>query len=359
MMSYDNITLVSRKISKTIHRNGDTRATLVPGHLILDIPMIASPMPDVCNGRMARTLAEKGVLGIIHRFQSIDSQVDEFILGSTGKFNKIRVGCAIGVTGDYLERFNALYKEGCRVFCLDTANGANIQVGDAILKIRGAITPIPPIREIYKYSANLISKEYQDLSAAAIILIAGNVMSAEGYEYLQDKVEAVRVSIAGGSVCETRTETGIHMPTLESVCECIDVREAILTHNSKATPAAIIADGGIRTPADMCKALAVGADAVMCGSIFAGTSEAPGDVLMMEDRQKKKLYRGAASFSVQRDSNPDREIMYNEGRESFVDYKGSVEKILKRYQAGLQSSMSYADATNLREYRDNIEVLTL
>lgn len=353
MINYNNTTLITRKISKVQHRDGNTSSLLIPGHLRLEVPIISSPMPDVTNGRMAGELANTGILGLIHRFQRIDQQRLEYLNAlqyiTNDRYNNM-IGIAIGVTGDYEERFKSLYAAGCRIFCLDTANGANTQMGEAITNIRSHIFPIPRIKDLQgKFDLD----EYNELTRASIILIAGNVMTAEGYDYLQDKVEAVRVGVASGAVCETRTETGMYMPTLESVKECVELRKEIITYNPEAMPAAIIADGGIRTPGDMCKALVAGADAVMCGSVLAGTRESPGDVIMTEDGRKKKLYRGAASFSVQRDNDPDREITYNEGRESFVEYKGSVIKIIKRFQAGLRSSMSYADATNLHEYRNN------
>jgi IMP dehydrogenase len=327
MISFDSVTLVPKVISEKRHRSECTTSSEFCG-VQLETPLIASPMPDVCNGTMALELAELGCLGIIHRFQPIMDQLKEFKMAKwTDPMLKLQnIACAVGVTGDYEERFEALYNNGCRIFCLDTANGANIMVKEAVEKLR----------------AN------QDRTH--VYLIAGNVATVEGYAFLTELgVDAVRVGIAGGSVCETKTETGVHVPTLQSV---LDIKGWRLELHNKPSPK-IIADGGIRTPSDLCKALACGADAIMCGSIFAGTKESPGDVLKI-DGKLYKLYRGAASYSVQQEAG--RDPLYNEGNETLVRYKGEVRKVVDRFTYGLQSSMSYMNAGNLDEFRVNTAV---
>ncbi len=178
--------------------------------------------------------------------------------------------------------------------------------------------------------------------------MAGNVASAEAFSWLEEQgADAIRVGIAGGSVCETRTETGVYVPTPYSVAEIAAVRKRAL----------IIGDGGVRTPADFCKLLALGADAVMVGSALAGTKEAPGNVILM-DGKKYKIMRGAASFSVQQQSGNE-SPGYVEGTETLVAYRETATKVLHRYLAGLQSSMSYMDARTLSEYRHNVDFLLL
>jgi IMP dehydrogenase len=155
------------------------------------------------------------------------------------------------------------------------------------------------------------------------------------------------VGLAGGSVCETRTETGVYTPTPYAVAEAVRVRRRAL----------IIGDSGIRTPADMCKLLALGADVVMVGSALAGTREAPGRVIVV-DEKKYKIMRGAASFSVQQQAGRD-DPLYIEGAETLVPYKGRAGDVIERYLAGLRSSMSYMDARSLEEYRANVSVMLL
>jgi IMP dehydrogenase len=313
---YEHLTLVPRVASTLPHR-ADARPELGFGPVRLDLPLIGSPMPDVCGMEMCRALAQEGALGILHRFQSIENQRREFAQIGTGSG-----AAAIGVTGEYQQRFQALYDAGCRVFCLDTANGAHTQVERALTWIRG--------------------------EASDVFLIAGNVASAEAFTWLEERgADAIRVGIAGGSVCETRTETGVYVPTPYAVAEAASVRRHAL----------IIGDSGVREPADFCKLLALGADAVMVGSALAGTAEAPGRIIMMEGK-KYKIMRGAASFSVQQDAG-NQSPEYVEGAETMVLYRGTVTNVLRRYQAGLQSSMSYMNARTLDEYRRNATFLLL
>ncbi len=320
--NYDQLTLVSRMVSTLQHR-AEARPEVDIGPFRLALPLIGSPMPDVCGAEMCRVLAQEGALGILHRFQPIDSQEREFALAAhQGEVVGLPVGAAIGITGDYQERFQALYAADCRLFCLDTANGAHRQVERAINWIRGQVPDV--------------------------FLMAGNVASAETFSWLEEQgVDAIRVGIAGGSVCETRTETGVFVPTPYAVAEAVSVRQRAL----------IIADGGVRTPADFCKLLALGADAVMVGSALAGTKEAPGNIIMM-DGKKYKIMRGAASFSVQQQSG-NASPGYVEGTETLVPYRETVSKVLHRYLAGLQSSMSYMNARTLDEYRRNVNFLLL
>jgi IMP dehydrogenase len=315
---FDDVSLVPRRASTLAHRTEAVPAVRF-GPVSLTVPLIGSPMPDVCGVEMCRALAEHGALGILPRFQSIEEQVGEVReVGATGG----GPAAALGVTGDYRERFEQLIAAGCRIVCLDTANGAHEQVAHAVRWVRE--------------------------QESTIFLIAGNVASGETFRWLEDLgVDAIRVGIAGGSVCETRTETGVYAPTPYSVYECAQVRGRAL----------IIGDGGIRSPADMCKLLALGADCVMVGSALAGTYEAPGRVLVV-DGKKFKIMRGAASFSVQQEfAGEDPE--YIEGAESIVAYKGRVADVVQRYLAGLRSSMSYMDARSLDEYRSNASFIRM
>ncbi|MHB8487841.1 MAG: guanosine monophosphate reductase [Candidatus Dormibacteria bacterium] len=315
---FDDVSLVPRRRSTLVHRT-EALPAVDFGPAQLAVPLIGSPMPDVCGVDMCRALGEHGALGILPRFQPVEEQAAE--LGEVAAAGG-PLAAALGVSGDYRERFAHIVEVGCRIVCLDTANGAHDQVGHAVRWIRE-----------------------QD---PAVFLIAGNVATAETFRWLEDLgVDAIRVGIAGGSVCETRTETGVHAPTPYSVYECVRVRRQAL----------IIGDGGIRSPADMCKLLALGADCVMVGSALAGTYEAPGRVIVV-DGKKFKIMRGAASFSVQQEfAGEDPE--YIEGAESIVAYKGRVAEVVQRYVAGLRSSMSYMDARTLDAYRSHASFIRM
>ena len=346
LLSYRDITLVPRVISTQEHRDGNTSVKFCGG--VLDVPIVSSPMPDVTDDRMASALAMRGALGIIHRFQPIETQINQFRNVAYSDVGNLatKVACAIGVTGDYRSRFEKLYGAGCRIFCLDTANGANVQV---------------------KY----VMEWLQGYAGDKIKTIAGNVATRQGFKFLADLgVDAIRVGIAGGSVCETRTETGVYYPMVSSILDCCKAKyssvytgweEGTIEFGADLYPTtALIADGGIKEPSDMCKALAVGADVVMCGSIFAGTKDAPGDPIFDANVGKLyKKYRGAASFGVQRDYKGDNP-RHVEGREILVEYKREhASEVISRFKEGLQSSMSYMDATDLEQFRYKVGVEVL
>lgn len=310
-----DIWLIPRQISEINSRNDvDTSVDFCGTKLTL--PLIASPMPDVCDGRMAVKLYQYGLLGFIHRFNTIDEQLNEYT--STGIYG---CGCAIGINKDWSERFFKLRDVGVTDFVLDTANGSNKRVGDCI---------------------ELMLKR-----APEVNIIAGNVCTKEGYNFLaQYPLAGIRVGIGGGSVCSTRFETSIHVPLASALIEVSQERK-----NSFYTKPPIIADGGINTPHDFCTAIALGATVCMAGKIFASVKESPAKVLNI-DGKLKKIYRGAASFSTQIEHNgikPD----YVEGFETIIDYGGELKDVIKRFSGGLRSAMSYMNAKNLTEFREN------
>jgi IMP dehydrogenase/GMP reductase len=333
-LSYDAVSLIPTHVSSLLTRaEADTSVQFGP--IKLQVPIIAAPMPDVTNGEMAKKLADLGSFGWIHRFQSAYDQEQELRKGNANDRRRVlTVGLAIpGKPDEALEAVENLDAYGTKIFCIDTANGASMNVCKTIDKLKTA---------------------YPD-----IFLVVGNVASWENFRRVEAwGADAIRVGIAGGSVCETRTETGVYSPMAWTVLECAQRGHTMLFNPNKdkkePNHALLIADGGIRSPADMCKALALGADLVMVGNAFAGTDEAPGQVLKGRDGKKVKLLRGAASYSVQEGKSE-----YNEGAETFADYQGSVEKVIKRYAAGLRSSMSYMNSRTLEEYRKNVKVIEI
>jgi len=213
---------------------------------------------------------------------------------------------------------------GIKICCIDIANGGSRMLERFLNKIN-----------------NLI-KEYE------LKIIAGNVASYKTTKFLIDlKVDAIRVGIGNGALCSTSVKSGVGIGQVDAIVRALKAKDD-LKSNVK-----IIADGGISSPGAMCKAIALGCDAVIFGRVFAGTEESPGEVLKYNNQRWKK-YCGSASFAVKQDSKA-----YIEGEESLVAYKGSVAKVVKEYKEGLQSSMSYLNSKNIKQYQKNATFVTL
>ncbi|MEE8341186.1 MAG: IMP dehydrogenase, partial [Candidatus Neomarinimicrobiota bacterium] len=262
---------------------------------------------------MCRILSKNGMLGMIHRFQPIETRKNNY---NTLKNDGLDAVIAVGL--DEREIIDEFYGLGAQAFIVDVANGFNNAVKPTIKQIRD-------LKNTY--------------------IICGNVDSEEGFKYLSDLgVDAIRVGIGTGSMCTTSIMTGVGQGIVSSIHECRSIKEKI---GSKSI---IIADGGIRVVGDIAKAMTVGADAVMVGRMFAGTKEAEGNILKYNGKLYK-AYRGSASYAVQqkRGKNP----YYIEGDETIVEYKGGIQNILDQIDAGLRSSMSYMAANNLEQLKQN------
>lgn len=321
-LGYEDVGLVSRKIS-TLKTREEADTTSIGFGSTIKIPIISSPMADVTDGDLAAYMRENGGYGFIHRFQTIDQQVNEY---KKVKQRNLDCGCAIGIKGDFLDRFITLANVGCRSFCLDTANGANIQVRDAISNIS------------IKIGA------YFGWIAKDFYLTAGNVYSKEGCEFLANlPIHAIRLSVGTGFACSTRYQTGCYNKPISVLQECFPVKKDKL----------LIMDGGIHSADALCKALAFGADFVMVGSIIAACQESPAKAMRINDKLFK-VYRGAASFASQEEISGKRPD-YVEGYETLLEYNGPLFHILNRFIGGLKSAMSYFDARTLEEFRKNMD----
>lgn len=315
-ITFDDVLLVPQ-YSDIKSRSEVTLKSKLSQGMELRVPIISAPMDTVCGSLMALRMAEFGALGIIHRYNTIEEQVNFVSEASQGGINN--VGAAIGITGDYLERATALVEAGANVLCLDVAHG------DHILMHVGAHKVI-------------------DRVGARAHIMAGNIATySAALALAQLGVDSVRVGIGGGSICSTRIQTGHGMPTLASVIDCARAKQQF--PNLK-----IIADGGIKTSGDMVKALAAGADFVMVGSLLAGTTEAPGDVVH-KGGEKYKSYRGMASKDAQMDWRGKTSSL--EGVATVIPYKGPVFPVLEGLEKGIRSGLSYSGARTLQELGTN------
>jgi IMP dehydrogenase len=251
-------------------------------------------------------------------------QVTSYPNAGKDAFGRLRVGAAIGVTRDLLDRVAALQSVGVDVLCLDSAHGHSKGIIDALKSVK---------------------KNFKDIN-----VIAGNIATTEGAEALANAgADAVKVGIGPGSICTTRIVAGAGVPQLTAI---IQAHAAL---HKRGIP--LIADGGIRYTGDMVKALAAGADCVMMGSVFAGTEESPGDTIIYEGR-KFKEYRGMGSLGAMSTGSSDRYFQdpeadvkkyVPEGIEGRVAYKGQLKEIIYQYVGGLRAGMGYCGAKNIAE----------
>jgi len=331
--TFDDIQILP-KYSEIASRSQCNLKTRFTKNYEMLMPYVSAPMDTVTDYEMASFMMGYGGVGVLHRFMSIEEQAK--------KVNEIKIGrinhgmvysiphaitcAAIGATGDYQERAKELVRAGASVLLIDVAHGNTKQVKDAITWCKENIA------------------DYVDI-------VAGNVATREGARNLADwGCDAIRVGIGNGSLCETRIRTGIGVPQVTALMECI----AGVEESGLDVP--VIADGGMKMPGDIAKALSLGADSVMLGSLLSGTRESPGEIQkvgMWPKEQLFKKYRGSASAeSKKAHGMQDKNV---EGNSKLIPYKGKAKRILDDISDGLRSSMSYVNANDLKEFRLNSE----
>jgi IMP dehydrogenase len=243
---------------------------------------------------------------------------------ATDDMGRLRVGAAVGVGADRDARIEALIAAGCDVICIDTAHGHSAGVLEACRQTR---------------------QKFPKLQ-----LVAGNVATAEATRALiETGVNAIKVGVGPGSICTTRIVAGVGVPQLTAIGDAVGA--------ARGTGVAIIADGGIKYSGDVAKALAAGADTVMIGSLFAGTDEAPGEIVLYQGRSYKS-YRGMGSIGAMKEGSKDRyfqadveapQKLVPEGIEGRVPYKGALRESLYQLVGGLRASMGYLGCATIAE----------
>ena len=322
-LTFDDVTLVP-KYSEILPSEVDTSIKLTDT-LKLNIPLLSSAMDTVTESKMAIAIAKAGGLGVIHRNLDIKKQIQEI---KKVKKQKLLVGAAVGTGLKEFHRAELIIKEKVDMIVVDTAHGHTKKVS-----------------EIIKFIKKKKSKK--------ICLCAGNIATPEAAKFLLKLgVDVIKVGIGPGSICTTRLVAGIGVPQLSAI---LNVRSGIKNKNVK-----IISDGGIKYSGDLAKAFAAGADAVMIGSLFAGTDETPGK-LIKKNGKLFKSFRGMGSVGAMNKGSADRYFQSKqknnskyvpEGVEGFAKYKGKVENIVFKLIGGLKSSMGYLGSKQIKYLRN-------
>ncbi len=335
--TYDDIQLVP-SFSKVISRKNISLFTKVSQHYYLCAPFVASCMDTVCESKMAIKMAEAGGVGCIHRFLSIENECKEVetvvdyikknilqkkwsTLSNDWKEEfAIPVMAAVGVNEDFVERAIALVNAGVNIILIDVAHGHHELVQKAIAKLKSVLPK-------------------------HVDIIAGNIASAQAAKDLENwGADGLRVGVGGGSLCTTRLKTGFGVPNVT----CLEDINAVTT-------LPVMADGGIRTSGDIAKALALGSQTVMLGSLIAGTKESPGQIIEKNNGLFKR-YRGAASLETKTAHGKEQRNV--EGESTVIPFKGGVKFVLQGLQDGLRSALSYSGANNLKEFKPDYLIVT-
>jgi len=247
---------------------------------------------------------------------------------------RLRCAAAIGATGDFLERAAELIKVRVDVLAIDTAHGHSSRVIEAIRQVKSKFPEVD--------------------------LIAGNVATAEGAKALiQAGADAVKVGIGPGSICTTRVVSGAGVPQITAISECV--------RGAAGSGVPIIADGGIKYSGDITKAIAAGADAVMIGSLLAGTDESPGEIILYQGRNFK-AYRGMGSIGAMKEGSKDRYAQHEvevesklvpEGIEGRVTYKGSLAALIGQLVGGLRAGMGYTGCHTIAELQQQARFMKI
>jgi IMP dehydrogenase len=319
-LSYGDVLLVPNRSPVDSRSDVDLSTSLTPA-LTLETPLVSAAMDTVTEAGLAIALSEAGGLGTIHRFLSVEGQAAEVREASEAG---AQVGAAIGINEEFVERSAAVLDAGADALVVDVAHGHMERSLDAVARLRD---------------------EFPEVT-----IVAGNVATPDGIRDLADAgADCVKVGIGPGSHCTTRKVAGAGVPQLTAVDDCADAAEEM--------GVTTIADGGIRTSGDAVKALMAGADAVMLGSLFAGTKEAPG-VVIEHDGHRYKRSRGMATTAAAKErDDKENNVRADEGVEGLTPYKGPVADVVSEFCAGMQSGLSYCGGHTIAEAREKAEFI--
>ncbi len=314
-ITFDDVLLIPAYNHHESRRIVDISMTDRLGKLSLQLPVMSSNMDTITESKMANFMHSKGGIGVLHRFLSIEENIQQF------KACQGLVFISVGCSQAELERAAALRDAGADYFCVDVAHAHAKYVGKTLKDLR------------------------QILGSRCIM--AGNVATYAGADYLAScGADLIKAGIGGGSVCSTRIKTGFGVPMLTCIEDCA------------RSDRSIVADGGIRTSGDIVKALAFGADFVMIGSMLAGTEPTPGDVITKDDGTRVKEYRGMASREAQESFlGQMHEWKTAEGVSTEVPYREDADHTIADIIGGLRSGLTYAGANSISELQRKLNFI--
>ncbi len=322
--SFDDLLIVP-KYNKIPSRKDVNFKTKVTKNYSLDIPIIAANMDTVCESAMAIAIGRLGGLGVIHRFLSTAEQAGEV---KKVKDQGLIAAAAIGVK-DYEDRAKALTSAGVNILVLDVAHG-HAKRTDTVL-------------------------DYLKTNYPQIDVMVGNIATKDAAEHFINKgADGLKVGIGPGSMCSTRIMAGAGVPQITAIMDAYEASQGRVP---------ICADGGIKQPGDLTKAIGAGADTIMSGSLFAGTLETPGEVIV-KNNQKFKEYRGMASYAatikkMALDGQKVDEVVHVEGEMTLLPYKGELEPIVRKLLGGLASGMTYVGAQTIEALKGKADFIEI
>lgn len=317
-LTYDDVLMVPSYNHWESRRIVDISSQCKTGKLSLELPLMTANMDTITETGMANFIGTKGGIGVLHRYMTIEDNIEMF------KNCQVPAFVSIGCSEKDLERAEALRDAGADLFCVDVAHAHARYVGKTLKNIR-----------------QMLGEE--------TCIMAGNVATYAGADYLAScSADIIKVGIGGGSVCTTRIKTGFGVPNLTAIKNCSRVDRSI------------VADGGIRFAGDIVKALAFGADFVMIGSMLAGTRPTPGPVLAKKDGSQVKVYRGMASSEVQQDYHGGiAEWKTAEGVSTEVSYREDENEIIADIIGGLRSGLTYGGAATIKELQRKLDYIEI
>lgn len=334
MSNYDfsDVFLIPRYSEVTTRADVNT-STKIFDNLEIEVPVISSNMDTVTEYKMARAMCNSGALGALHRFMPILENVKQYkqVIFDESPQEDTKVLVSVGVNGDSEERAAALYEAGARFFIIDVAHGHSLQMKNMIYRMKS---------------------RYQDVKDP-IRIMAGNVATIEAVDDLVAwGADAIKVGIGPGAVCLTKNVTGVTVPQFTAINNCSLISgQAYRGKEPRTKIVPIIADGGVTEIGDIAKAIAAGADAVMCGRLFTGCQEAAGQRM-----EGMKSYRGMASTEAMLSIKPSDSLPTPEGKSVWIkDDNVLASSVVSHIKGGLQSAFSYSNSKTLKEFQRNVK----